>query len=124
MHRCGKCMASFCNDLRYYGTFFHTESKAFLDKKGHSRRVTGKGHDNQIWRIFSNGFDGMKFIWLMKYDIAGIKCSPVIVCADGNRSFIHIEEFPEIMRFSLELKIFHIFKIVQGDDCFNINRSF
>ena len=124
MHRCGKCMASFCNNLRYHGTFFHAKSKAFVDEKGHSQRVSGKGHNDKIGRILSNRLDGMKFIWLMKDDIAGIESRPGVIRTDGNRPFINIEEFPEIMRFSLELKIFHIFKIVQGDDCFNINRSF
>ena len=54
----------------------------------------------------------MEFIWLVKDDISGFESSPGVISTDGNGSFVNIEKLPEVMRFTFEFKIFHIFKIV------------
>ena len=120
VQRRNKGFSGFSKNLPQIETFRGIDRNLSILKKLHTRCITTEGNNNQIRCRNSICSQSMKLIWLMEKHLTFVQAKRPGICGDLDTSVIHTYQFPEIMRFPLINIIFHILKIMNGENFINM----
>ena len=112
-----KTVSCFRNNASQNTSFGIGKFEYFIFKKFHTWGIARKRDYNDIWCSSAICFQSMKFIWTMKDDLTACESIGTIVCDNFGSTFIYTLKFPEIMTFTIEMKIISVFVVM---NCINI----
>ena len=115
-----KIGARFGYDMGKQGPLALVHIQDLVFEERHRRVAAFKADDHQVRGGRAIGCDSVKFVGLVKDDVAPLQRQAFVVCRHLHLSFVHAQKFPEAVGFPGEDKVAHIFEIVDADDPFNL----
>ena len=114
VQRSGKSHLTFGDYLCQQFTFVVADICNFVFEKIHRITVAVKGYNKYIWCSYTISHKGVKFVWLVKDNLAFGQMNNLVFAYGVNLAFINVNKFPERVAFSFKNIVFGEFKVVYG----------